>query len=514
MCAHRRHCLVSLRRVATGLLFFITPVVASDSYRAVVEDKLLIQPKITSGTLDTINFDQPTMFLTTKRGAAGVAYVYCLATSPLRITDTIAADSSHDFVRALAATLDSHPDPDYLVATDSAVRVMYSEGGGHEKTMQIPGRVRSLAVGASDGHFWVGYARDTAYMNQWFDRYYYCVGGLLDFASVDAPGTEALPGRSAIDLQWRDVDADNQPELVALWNVYGSLTEEAPGSPHLLDKKYWSYGFRAIAADSNVAFGSTIAALTVRGGGSYGYLSFYGSLLIDQGLEHGSWVTFTAATSSGWVVNSGSFYSASLTARTVHSDSVIWTRAGEYGRPFMWDLDADSSPDLLVARVAPPNQPRANIIFSSFTGDSLGVVESEYLLQPWASAAFPDGQRRGLLMSGDTLVVFSISKAVRVNEADELRPDGIVLKGNFPNPFNLSTIIEFEALGRSRVDVVVYDALGRVTARLAATVSASGRYHVDWDGLHHGGFEAPSGVYFYRVTQGAQSACGRMMLLR
>jgi hypothetical protein len=403
---------------------------------------------------------------------------------------------------------------DFVVATDSTVRVIHSEGG-FEKSLPIPGLVGSLAAGGPDRQVWVGYNRDSTYSSGMWYSYNDCVGAVLRFESAGAYGTEVLPGISTVDLRWHDIDEDGQSELVALWDGHGSLHDGTPGLGGLYSWEQWSYGYSLIPMDSDARYMSTIASLRVTGSDSWGGLFVRGSILLNLGPAAGGWRIFTS-----YNVQSGRNYTWNswidrLTAHPLQGGTAVWSRLGVYSGPVAWDVDLDGSAELLLSHVDSSRQ-IWNLYLDPVTGDSLGFIESERQLTPWGGTTLSDGVTRGLMWSGDTLLVFSISPSVGVGESDAPLPEGLSLKGNFPNPFNGGTTIEFQATGHGRVEVVIYNALGRITARLTPSPSPSsaGNYHVTWDGRDKDGSDAPSGVYFYRVTQGGQAKSGRLMVLR
>ena len=85
---------------------------------------------------------------------------------------------------------------------------------------------------------------------------------------------------------------------------------------------------------------------------------------------------------------------------------------------------------------------------------------------------------------------------------------------NFPNPFNASTSISFSIPEACQVTVAVYNVLGQQVATVLDAVRPAGSYVVTWDGTGHGGAEAASGVYFYRVSAGAFVETRKMLLVK
>jgi hypothetical protein len=83
------------------------------------------------------------------------------------------------------------------------------------------------------------------------------------------------------------------------------------------------------------------------------------------------------------------------------------------------------------------------------------------------------------------------------------------LRQNYPNPFNPSTKIEFSVPKSTFVTLKVFNLLGEEVATLASQELRAGLYTVDWNASN-----APSGVYFYRLTAGSFVDAKRMLLLR
>ncbi|MBN1894329.1 T9SS type A sorting domain-containing protein [bacterium] len=94
-------------------------------------------------------------------------------------------------------------------------------------------------------------------------------------------------------------------------------------------------------------------------------------------------------------------------------------------------------------------------------------------------------------------------------------PVSPILASNFPNPFNPGTSISFRLSSAGRTQVRVFDALGRDVAVLMDENRQAGQTAVYWNGLDAAGHPAASGVYFYEIRSGLDSATrGKMLLLR
>jgi hypothetical protein len=99
------------------------------------------------------------------------------------------------------------------------------------------------------------------------------------------------------------------------------------------------------------------------------------------------------------------------------------------------------------------------------------------------------------------------------NDSRSDLPTVTALTGNYPNPFNPTTVIRYSVgtqdLASLPVRLSVYDLLGREVAVLVNGVQSAGRYEVTFNasGLS-------SGVYLIRMQSGAQSFTRKMMLVK
>jgi hypothetical protein len=100
-----------------------------------------------------------------------------------------------------------------------------------------------------------------------------------------------------------------------------------------------------------------------------------------------------------------------------------------------------------------------------------------------------------------------------VNASPDL-PDRFTLYQNYPNPFNPETRIDFELPQGCRVELSVYNLLGRKVRVLADGDYSAGSHTVAWDGRDDYGSAVSSGVYFYRLTASGISETRKMLLMK
>jgi len=94
-------------------------------------------------------------------------------------------------------------------------------------------------------------------------------------------------------------------------------------------------------------------------------------------------------------------------------------------------------------------------------------------------------------------------------------PGGLVALGATPNPAAGSARVRYRGARRGRaVSLTVFTLAGRRVARIRGVDSFCDAGSVEWDGRHNDGELAPSGVYFYELSDGDSVARGRLTLLR
>jgi hypothetical protein len=88
------------------------------------------------------------------------------------------------------------------------------------------------------------------------------------------------------------------------------------------------------------------------------------------------------------------------------------------------------------------------------------------------------------------------------------------LEQNYPNPFNPITVISYTVKGypASRVQLKVYDALGKEISLLVNDIKPEGVYHQYFNSRIHDK-QLTAGIYFYRLTIGNYSETKKMVLL-
>jgi hypothetical protein len=111
----------------------------------------------------------------------------------------------------------------------------------------------------------------------------------------------------------------------------------------------------------------------------------------------------------------------------------------------------------------------------------------------------------------------SLLTEVKQQPPPAMLPTTLVLRKNFPNPFNSSTIISFTipaALANSNAELSLYDVQGRLVKRLFSQKFPAGNFATRWDGTSNTGSTVATGVYFYHLVVGNQQQVGKMSFVK
>jgi hypothetical protein len=144
-----------------------------------------------------------------------------------------------------------------------------------------------------------------------------------------------------------------------------------------------------------------------------------------------------------------------------------------------------------------------------FDGDSFSPASSSYGTRAWY-------MREGDFNDGAAWCYMDPGVTVGVSEEANVLPERFELLGNYPNPFNPTTTIEYLLPQASDVTVEVYDVLGRLVGQQLLGVQGPGKGVASFDAT-----KLSSGTYVYRVRVTAPNTneeralfTGKMMLLK
>jgi len=99
-------------------------------------------------------------------------------------------------------------------------------------------------------------------------------------------------------------------------------------------------------------------------------------------------------------------------------------------------------------------------------------------------------------------------------EEEGIVPYVFSLQNNYPNPFNPETTIRYTLGATEKVNLAVYDMLGRKIATLVNVNQKAGAYTVRWNGKDDAGRSVSSGMYIYRIEAGSFKMSRKMVLMK
>jgi hypothetical protein len=85
---------------------------------------------------------------------------------------------------------------------------------------------------------------------------------------------------------------------------------------------------------------------------------------------------------------------------------------------------------------------------------------------------------------------------------------------NYPNPFNPTTNISFNLSFESDVSLSIYNVKGQLVKQLVNEQLSAGPHTIEWNGKDSNNKSVSSGIYYYKVSSGKDTAINKMLLLK
>jgi outer membrane protein assembly factor BamB len=100
-------------------------------------------------------------------------------------------------------------------------------------------------------------------------------------------------------------------------------------------------------------------------------------------------------------------------------------------------------------------------------------------------------------------------------EGDEMLPSIFGLSQNSPNPFNPITTLSYDVPSQGgKVEITIYNTLGRRVAALVSGHHDAGTYLITWNGRDQANQKLASGIYFARMVAPGFASTTKMILLK
>ena len=123
-------------------------------------------------------------------------------------------------------------------------------------------------------------------------------------------------------------------------------------------------------------------------------------------------------------------------------------------------------------------------------------------------------------LRGQFVVTDAIRLVPETNVAVQARnvvvPRDLALLPNYPNPFQIGTVISYQlpAASNKIVSLKIYNLLGEEIQSWVQEKSTPGLHQINWDGRNQAGHLAPSGIYFARLQAGETMVMRKILLVR
>jgi hypothetical protein len=115
-----------------------------------------------------------------------------------------------------------------------------------------------------------------------------------------------------------------------------------------------------------------------------------------------------------------------------------------------------------------------------------------------------------MLVSDDDFSDFEIRASFANTQTGEMMPPAAtILHGNYPNPFNPETTIDYDLAEAGQVNIDVYNIKGQKVASLLNEVKDAGKYSLVWNAD-----DFNSGIYFIRLKTDSYSKVRKAILLK
>lgn len=221
--------------------------------------------------------------------------------------------------------------------------------------------------------------------------------------------------------------------------------------------------------------------------------------------SNGGQVTFTADTqtlSGNIVIDSVSTFAGTLQNNTSFTGAV---NSNNKGKTVTLSLDATSTWTVSANSYLSSISNSAGISGTTVT-NIIGNGHYVYYNSSLSANSYLNAKTYTLVNGGYLLPAGSTPTAI---EQTSLIPTGWELKHNYPNPFNPSTVINYQVPAASHVFLQVYDLLGRKISTLVNETKQAGTYNVSFNAAG-----LPSGVYICIIRTNNFSKSMKMNLIK
>jgi flagellar hook assembly protein FlgD len=107
-----------------------------------------------------------------------------------------------------------------------------------------------------------------------------------------------------------------------------------------------------------------------------------------------------------------------------------------------------------------------------------------------------------------------IDSTTTINNSGFTFPEKFQLHQNYPDPFNSTTMINYQLLQASKVNLDIYSLMGQELETLLNYWQNSGEHSLTWNATDHHGNPVSSGMYFCHLQTDDMTPQRKMVLVR
>ena len=124
-----------------------------------------------------------------------------------------------------------------------------------------------------------------------------------------------------------------------------------------------------------------------------------------------------------------------------------------------------------------------------------------------------EGLKHHLTAGNGISISNSLVKTIKISKINTI-PLTFYVEQNYPNPFNPETEIRYSIADNCKVEIAVYNTLGKKIKTLLMEEQKAGVHSVKWDATNEAGTVQSSGIYFYKISAGSNVAFRKMILMK
>ena len=181
----------------------------------------------------------------------------------------------------------------------------------------------------------------------------------------------------------------------------------------------------------------------------------------------------------------------------------IYNQSG-YNQPYIYTFTDNSGwfPFISDTVFISAGQDSSMTFFPDIQGDSASTLQLNVkpVFHDWYSIDF-------------NYDIFRVNGSLEMLE-NPILPQTFVLHQNHPNPFNPVTKIHYDLPDGVRVNITIYDMMGRVVNNLVSSRKNAGYKSIQWNATNNAGQPVSSGLYLYTIQAGEFRQTKKMVLLK